>query len=78
MKSDLTTQLKRVRGQIDGIITMIENDRDCLDVVQQILAARNALGSAGRHYLTKEAVRCSATNNTESMDAIIKQLFVLD
>ena len=34
--SDVTTRLRRVRGQLDGIIAMIDDGRSCSDVVTQL------------------------------------------
>lgn len=60
---------------------MIEEERDCLDIVQQILAARNALARIGKEFLTKEAVRCARSTTKakkEQFDSILKQLFSLE
>ena len=39
----LVTRLRRIEGQVRGIQKMLEEDRDCMDVVTQIQAARAAL-----------------------------------
>ena len=39
MARDVVTRLRRVRGQVDGVIGMIEDGRGCVDVVTQIAAA---------------------------------------
>ena len=42
MKADKNTVsqlLKTARGQIDGILKMVEDDRYCIDIVQQVMAA---------------------------------------
>ena len=39
--------LHRVQGQVDGLGTMIEDGRDCRDVVRQFAAATRALERAG-------------------------------
>jgi DNA-binding FrmR family transcriptional regulator len=44
---DIITRLKRARGQIVGIINMIEDDRPCADVVTQLAAVSKALDRAG-------------------------------
>jgi DNA-binding FrmR family transcriptional regulator len=44
---DIITRLKRARGQIDGVIKMIEDDRPCADVVTQLAAVSKALDRAG-------------------------------
>jgi len=44
---EITNRLRRARGQIDGIINMIEAGRPCRDVVTQLAAASRALDRAG-------------------------------
>ena len=44
---DIITRLKRARGQIDGVIKMIEDDRPCVDAVTQLAAVSKALDRAG-------------------------------
>lgn len=77
--SDLTTdktvqQLNRVQGQIAGIIKMYGDDRTCIDVVHQIIAARNSLGTVARDLLTNEAARCSRERKLEDFEQILKEL----
>ena len=46
MKADhaqVNRLLKTARGQIDGILKMVEEDRYCLDVSSQIMAAQSIL-----------------------------------
>jgi CsoR family transcriptional regulator, copper-sensing transcriptional repressor len=45
-KSDLILRLKRVEGQIRGVLNMIESDADCEKVAQQMSACRKALDRA--------------------------------
>jgi DNA-binding FrmR family transcriptional regulator len=42
-RSHLTNRLKRIEGQVRGIVKMIEEDRYCLDVLTQLRAVRAAL-----------------------------------
>ncbi len=44
---DLTTRLNRAEGQIRGVTDMINEGRDCRDVVTQLSAAKRALDRAG-------------------------------
>lgn len=41
-RSRLLTRLKRLEGQVRGIAKMIEEDRYCIDVLQQIASVRAA------------------------------------
>ena len=45
--TDVLGRLRRVQGQIGGIVRMIEEGRDCADVVTQLAAASRALDRAG-------------------------------
>ena len=41
--NELVPRLKRIEGQIRGITRMVEERRYCIDVIQQLTAARRAL-----------------------------------
>ncbi|MCA9370213.1 MAG: metal-sensing transcriptional repressor [Pseudomonadales bacterium] len=71
----ITLQLKRIRGQIDGIITMYDDERACVDIVRQVVAARNSLGRVARDLLTTEAGRCTKEQQIEDLDVVLKELF---
>jgi DNA-binding FrmR family transcriptional regulator len=76
MATDKTlTQLKRINGQISGVIAMYEDGRSCVDVVRQAIAASNSLRSVARDLLTTEAGRCSRERNIEELEAILKEVF---
>src|SRR4051812_18535794 len=42
-KDDLLTRLRRIEGQTRGLQSMVEEDRWCPDILQQIAAVRAAL-----------------------------------
>ncbi len=76
MKTDPTqAQLKRIRGQIDGIIRMYDDERSCIDIVRQVIAARNSLGTVARDVLSNEASRCSREKRDADLEEVIKELF---
>lgn len=60
-KIDLKLRLKKVAGQINGIDKMIDEGRYCVDVVQQILAARAALNRVSLIILESHAKSCVVT-----------------
>ena len=53
-------RLRRVEGQIGGIVRMLEEQRDCADVVTQLAAASRALDRAGFHLLASGMRQCLA------------------
>jgi DNA-binding FrmR family transcriptional regulator len=59
-KRELVNRFRRVQGQIGGLVTMIEEERDCTDIVMQIAATKKALERAGILLLTSALVECAA------------------
>lgn len=57
-RRDVLTRLRRVQGQVTGIITMIENDRDCADVATQLAAVSRALDRAGFKIISSALQQC--------------------
>ncbi len=56
----LLTRLRRVEGQVSGILRMIDEDADCVDVLLQISAAQGALGKAGQVLMSSHVESCVA------------------
>lgn len=54
----VTRLLKTARGQIDGILKMVEEDRYCVDVSNQIMAAQSVLKRANRMVLCAHMECC--------------------
>jgi DNA-binding FrmR family transcriptional regulator len=51
-------RLRRVEGQLGGIIRMIEQGRDCQEVVQQLAAVGRAVDRVGLKLLTGQLRQC--------------------
>ena len=61
MKADhdqIIRLLKTARGQVDGILKMVEEDRYCLDVSGQLMAAQSILKKANRMVLRAHMEQC--------------------
>ena len=58
---DVTKRLRRVQGQIGGIVQMIEDGRQCTDVLTQIAAASRALDRAGFKLVASGLRQCLST-----------------
>jgi DNA-binding FrmR family transcriptional regulator len=71
-------RLKKIEGQIQGIQKMYTEERDCLEVAQQVAAVRSALASVGREILSGEAIRCAKSQNKQrEFEKMIEKLFTL-
>lgn len=51
-------RLRRAQGQLAGVIAMIENGRDCAEVVTQLAAVSRALDRAGFKILSSGMRQC--------------------
>jgi DNA-binding FrmR family transcriptional regulator len=51
-------RVKRIAGQVAGIQRMIEEDRYCVDILNQISAVRSALDALGLELLTSHLETC--------------------
>lgn len=67
-KKKAANKLKTARGQIDGIIKMIEDDRYCVDVSTQMLSVIGLLRKANIDVLNSHIRSCVSTAILESED----------
>jgi len=51
-------RLKRIEGQIRGLQRMVEGERDCSEIITQVLAARSALEQVGVQLLDQQLYNC--------------------
>jgi DNA-binding FrmR family transcriptional regulator len=58
ISDDVLLRLKRARGQLDGIIGMIEDGRSCMEVVTQLAAVSKALDRAGFKMVATGMKQC--------------------
>ena len=57
-KSAVRARLKRIEGQVRGINQMVENDRYCIDVLQQVAAVTRALQGVALRLLDDHLAHC--------------------
>jgi DNA-binding FrmR family transcriptional regulator len=57
---DVLKRLRRAQGQIGGVVQMIEDGRDCADVLTQIAAVSRALDRAGFKLVATGLRHCIA------------------
>jgi DNA-binding FrmR family transcriptional regulator len=56
--ADVVRRLRRAQGQIGGVIQMIEDGRECSDVLTQLAAAGRALDRAGFKIIASGLCQC--------------------
>lgn len=67
-KRKLTSRLKKIEGQVRGIIKMVENDDYCPKILMQVSAVNNALNSFNKELLAchiKNCVKVDIENGDE-------------
>ena len=71
-------RLRRAQGQIGGVIKMIEEGRDCADVVTQLAAASRALDRAGFKIIATGLEQCALDGDgvAEAERARLERLFL--
>lgn len=73
-------RLRRAHGQLAGVISMIENGRDCKDVVTQLAAVSKALDRAGFKIVASGLREClsgdSADGREPMTEAELEKLFL--
>ena len=69
MKADkqiVNRLLKTARGQIDGILRMVEEDRYCMEISQQLMATEAILNKANKEILTAHLKSCVTNARTDA------------
>ena len=73
-------RLRRAEGQLAGVISMIEQGRDCKDVVTQLAAVSRALDRAGFKIVATGLRECvsgaDAKGNPPMTEAELEKLFL--
>ncbi|MBP8855298.1 MAG: metal-sensing transcriptional repressor [Oscillospiraceae bacterium] len=64
-KEQVCRLIKTARGQLDGILAMIEADRYCIDISNQLLATQSLLGKANKEVLKAHIFSCVQSAFTE-------------
>lgn len=60
VNKDALRRLKVIAGHLNKIVEMVENDRYCIDILQQSLAVKNALKAVDQLILERHLKRCVA------------------
>lgn len=65
----IINRLRRANGQLSGIIRMLEEGRDCEDIVMQMAAVGKALDRAGFGLVAGTLKECLASGQSEELDS---------
>jgi len=73
--SDMKNRLKRVEGQVRGILRMMDEEKDCKEVITQMSAIRSALDRATAYVVARNLETClrEEAGTKEDRDEIIEE-----
>lgn len=73
----IKNRLKRIEGQIKGIIRMMEEEKDCKDVITQLSASRSAIDRAIGVIVSSNLIDCiqntDIENNPKAQEELVKE-----
>jgi DNA-binding FrmR family transcriptional regulator len=68
LKTDSQNRLARIAGQVGGLKKMVEEERTCSEILQQIVAVRAALDQLGIAFLSEHLQTCVLHTNVRDED----------
>lgn len=75
---EVLTFLKTVRGQVEGLIKMVEDDKYCLDISNQLLASKALINKTNQIVLKAHLNHCIKEalekGNQDKIDEVLKLL----
>ena len=69
-------RLARAQGQLGGIIKMLEEGRDCTDVLTQLAAANSAISRAAFSLIASGIANCAANEKGDAERAKLEKAFL--
>lgn len=75
-RAKLLARLRRVEGQVRGVARMVEEDKYCVDILNQISAINAALDKVGMHLLNEHIRGCvtEAVSSASGGDEKVSEL----
>ena len=75
-KVELNRRLRRIEGQVRGVQRMIDENRDCREILQQLAAVRSAIQQTSLTLLRCYAAQCFDSEDV-SRDALVEELMTI-
>lgn len=73
-QSPILSRIARIEGQLKGVRRMVEEKKDCLQIITQITAIREAVAMLGVELL-KDDITCKWDGKKKIDEAYLKSLF---
>ena len=75
---DVVNRLKRIEGQVRGLIDMVESGRSCEDVAQQMSAARKAMDKAFYRMMTCSVMEAAGVCEVDRLKELERSTRILE
>ena len=75
-KDELQKRLRRIEGQVRGVQKMLDEERDCHEIIQQLAAIRSAVQGASLIFMKQYASDCLL--NADNSDLATRSMLVDD
>jgi DNA-binding FrmR family transcriptional regulator len=74
----ITKRVKRAYGQLGGVLRMLEEGRNCEEIVTQMSAVSKAINTAAFTLISSSLKECieNGSANTEAVTAQLQKLFL--
>ena len=79
-KGDLIKRLRRIEGQLRGVQAMLDEERDCREIMQQLSAVASAVRSTSRKFFEDYASLCLSDmegNQAEENQKLLREMVAL-
>ncbi len=73
-RKKLVTRLNRIEGQVRGIKNMIEEERYCVDILNQVSAVQAALNSFNKELLANHIRSCVVKDIQSGNEEVVEEL----
>lgn len=76
---DMKNRLKRIEGQVRGVLRLMEEEQDCKSVITQMSAAKSAMDRAMAFIIAKNMQQCliEQMEKGEDTEDIVEQAIQL-
>ena len=80
VKKDAISRLKKIEGQIRGIMRMLDENKYCIDIINQITAAEKALDGVSKIVMKRHVETCVSNaivrgEGQNKIDELIETVF---
>jgi CsoR family transcriptional regulator, copper-sensing transcriptional repressor len=74
VKQSLLNRLRRIEGQVRGVEQMIEENRDCREIMQQLSSVRSAMQGATLSFMREYTRQCIL--NTKGQEPVHQEIII--